>query len=117
MLRFVDRCLEPRESQVLLGRHDTNSIRVSQTTAPALHTDYTVTFLQDTEFNRLGNTPLQAAVNIFLPDGRAEIGLLLREEKWVYAAIKVRVLVLSASARKQKDRITYAGSRFIASNH
>ena len=96
--RSGDRCLDLRESQVVLGIYDANGIRVSQTTAPALHTHHLVTLLQDTELDRLGDTPLQAAVNIHLPAGGFEIGLLLGEKERVYATVQVRVLLLSARA-------------------
>lgn len=96
--RSGDRCLDTRESQVLLGRYDANGIRMSQTTAPALHTHHLVTLLQDTELDRLGDAPLQAAVNILLPDGGVEIWFLLGEKERVYATVQVRVLLLLARA-------------------
>ena len=77
--RSMDECLNPRESQVLFGRHNTDGVCVTQASAPALHTNDAVTFLQDTELDRFGDTPLQAAVDVFLPDGGVKVGLLLRE--------------------------------------
>lgn len=60
--------------------------------APALNADDVVAFDQDAQLDGLGDTPLEAAVDVFLPVGLLEVGLLLGEEEGVDATVEVGVL-------------------------
>jgi len=65
---------------------------MAHSTPPALNADHRIALTQDTEFDGVHDTPLQAAVNIFLPGLCAEVWLLFREDKGVNASVKVCVL-------------------------
>ena len=52
---------------------------MSHAASPSLHTDHWLALVQDTEFDALLDTPLQAVVDIFLPIGLVEVRLFLRE--------------------------------------
>jgi hypothetical protein len=65
---------------------------VSHATTPALDTDDVVALVNEAELESVGNTPLEAAVNIFLPDLDVEIGLLLREGEGPDTTIQMGVL-------------------------
>jgi len=64
-------------------------------TAPALDADDVVAFVQNAELDGLGDTPLEAAVDIFLPVGLLPVRLLLGEEEGVDAAVEVGVLSIN----------------------
>lgn len=80
------------KAQVLLGRHDTDGVGVTHAAPPALDADDVVAFVEDAEADGLLDAPLETAVDVFLPDCRAEVGLLLGEEEWIHAAVEVGVL-------------------------
>lgn len=67
------------QAKVLLGRDHTNGIGMAHPAAPALNTDDVVALVDDSELEAMGDGPLEAAVNILLPDLDVEVGLLLRE--------------------------------------
>lgn len=67
------------------------------TTSPSLDADDHFALLQDAEVDSLLNTPLQATVDILLPVGFIEVGLLLREEEWINTAVQVRILKIVSS--------------------
>ena len=77
------------EAQILLGRDDTDSIGVSLSSTPALYADNHVSFTEDTQTNGLLDTPLEAAVDIFLPICFLEIWLVAGELERVYAAVQM----------------------------
>lgn len=81
-----------REAQILLRRHDAKRVGMAFAAAPALNADDVVAFDQDAQLDGLGDTPLEAAVDVFLPVGLLEVGLLLGEEEGVDATVEVRVL-------------------------
>jgi hypothetical protein len=60
--------------------------------APALNTHDTVAPIDDAKFNAVGDSPLQTPVDILLPNLDIEVGLFLREEEGIHAAVKVRIL-------------------------
>lgn len=62
--------------------------------APALHTDDVVALVDDAELETVVNTPLEAAVNVLLPNLNVEVGLGLGECEWPDATVQVRVLVV-----------------------
>lgn len=70
---------------------------------PALNTDNVVTVVQNAQFDGLKKTPLETAVDIFLPISIGEVGLLLR----VYEGIDttVEVGILSKSSQQPPERI------------
>lgn len=62
---------------------------MSLSATPALNTDDIVALLKNTKLDGFGNSPLKAAVDVFLPVGLFEVGLLLGEEEGIDAAVKV----------------------------
>jgi len=72
-------------------------------TAPALNADDVVAFVEDAQLDGLGNTPLEAAVDVFLPVGLLEVGLVLGEEEGVDAAVEVGVLSFEGSSQLHFD--------------
>ena len=80
------------ETQVLLRRHDAQGVGVAHAAPPALHAHDNLALLQDAELDGLRDTPLEAAVDVFLPDGHVEVGLALGEEERVNATVEVGVL-------------------------
>ena len=77
------------ETQVLLCRDNTDSIGVSLSSAPALYTDNHISFTEDAKTNGLLDTPLESAVDIFLPIRFLKVWLLFWELEWVYAAVQM----------------------------
>lgn len=69
---------------------------MAHTSPPALHTDNGIALAQNTELDSVHDAPLETAVDVFLPRGGLEVGLLLREEEGVYTTVQVRVLQRSA---------------------
>ena len=65
---------------------------MAHTTLPALHADDVVALVEDTQLDGLLDAPLETTVNVFLPDGGVEVGLLFGEQEWVDASVKVGVL-------------------------
>ena len=65
---------------------------MAHTTPPALHADDGITLVENTELDRVHDAPLETAVNILLPWGLLEVGLLLGEEEGVDATVQVGVL-------------------------
>jgi hypothetical protein len=65
---------------------------VSHATPPSLNADDIVALVDDTKFDSVGETPLEAAVDVFLPDLDVEVGLLLGEVEGVDATVEVGVL-------------------------
>lgn len=65
---------------------------MAHTAAPALDTDDVVTLVDDTELETVVDTPLEAAVDVLLPDLDVEVGLLLGEGEGPDATVQVRVL-------------------------
>jgi len=65
---------------------------VAHTAAPALDADDVVALVDDTELETVVDTPLEAAVNVLLPDLDVEVRLLLGEGEGPDATVQVRVL-------------------------
>lgn len=59
---------------------------------PALNADNVITFVQNAQLDRLEKTPLETAVDIFLPISIGEVGLLLRVYKGIDTTVEVRIL-------------------------
>lgn len=79
------------KTQVLLRRDDTNGIGVALSTSPTLHCNDAVAFGQDSQFDRLGDTPFQASVNVLLPIHTVEVWLGLREVEGIHTPIEMGV--------------------------
>ena len=62
---------------------------MSLSSTPALHADNHVSFTEDTQINGLLNTPLEPAIDVFLPIRFLEIGLVTGEYEGVYAAVQM----------------------------
>lgn len=67
--------------------------------APTLDTDNVVSLVDDTELDTVGDSPLEAAVNVLLPDLDVEVGLVLGEEEGPDATVKVRILQTDQSTQ------------------
>lgn len=80
------------EAKVLLGGDDAESVGVAHAATPALNADDGVAAVENAELDGVHDTPLQAAVDILLPRGGLEVGLLLVEVEGVHATVQVRVL-------------------------
>ena len=59
---------------------------------PALDTNDGVALVDDPELDGVGETPLEASVDVFLPDLDVEVGFLFGEVEGVDAAVEVGVL-------------------------
>ena len=77
------------EAQVLLCRNDTDGVGVSLPTAPALYTDNHFSFTENAQINGPLDTPLESAVDIFLPIRFFKVWFVLWEQEWVYAAVQM----------------------------
>lgn len=60
--------------------------------APTLDTDNVVSLVDDTELDTVGDSPLETAVNVLLPDLDVEVGLVLGEEEGPDTTVEVRIL-------------------------
>jgi hypothetical protein len=80
------------QTKVLLSGDHTDGVGVAHTAAPALHADNGVTLVDDAELETVVDTPLEATVNVLLPDLDVEVRLGLGEEEWPDTAVQVRVL-------------------------
>lgn len=80
------------EAEVLLSRNHTNGVGVAHTAAPSLDTDNGVALVDNTELETVVDSPLEAAVDILLPDLDVEVGLLLREVEGPHTTVQVGVL-------------------------
>ena len=63
---------------------------------PALHADDGVALAEHTELDGVHDAPLETAVDVLLPWGLLEVGLLLGEVEGVYTAVQVGVLLVLA---------------------
>ena len=77
------------ETQVLFCGDNTNGIGVSLSSAPALNTDDHISFLENTQIDGFLDTPLESAVDIFLPVRFLKVWLVLWEQEWVYTAVQM----------------------------
>lgn len=80
------------QTEVLLGRDHTNGVGVAHTATPSLNADDGVTLVDDAELETVVDTPLEAAVDILLPDLDVEVGLALGEVERPDTAVQVGVL-------------------------
>lgn len=80
------------QSQIRQCGHHSGRVRVSSAPAPALDADDHVALVEDPEFDRLGDAPFQAAVDILLPVHFLEIRFFFGEVEGVDAAVEMRVL-------------------------
>jgi len=88
---FQGRSLLHGQAEVLLGGHHTHSVGVTHTTTPALDTDNGVALVDDAELETVVDGPLEAAVDVLLPDLDVEVGLLLGEVEGPHAAVQVGI--------------------------
>jgi hypothetical protein len=65
---------------------------VAHTATPSLNTDDGVALVDDAELETVVDTPLEAAVDILLPDLDVEVGLALGEVEGPDTAVQVGVL-------------------------
>lgn len=61
-------------------------------TTPTLNADHILALGQNTQFDCLGDSPLETTIDVFLPIRLVEVGLLLREEEGVDSTIEMRIL-------------------------
>ena len=80
------------QPKIGLRRHNTQGVGVTSSTPPSLHADDGFALSEHTKLDGVHDAPLQAAVDVFLPRFRVEVGLLLGEEERVDTAVEVRVL-------------------------
>jgi hypothetical protein len=80
------------QTKVLLGRDHTDSVGVAHTATPSLNTDDGVALVDDAELETVVDTPLEAAVNILLPDLDVEVRLVLGEVEGPDTTVQVGVL-------------------------
>lgn len=85
------------QSQVLGRRHNTKSIGVAHTASPSLHTNNSVTTLENSKLHSVGNAPLETAVDILLPRHFIEVWFLFVEGEWVHSTVQMGVLVIKVS--------------------
>lgn len=79
------------KAEVLIGRDDADGVGVAHTTSPALHTDDGIALGQYAELHGVANAPLETLVNILLPWGVLEVGLLDVVVEWPDTTVQVRV--------------------------
>lgn len=91
------------KAKVVLGRHDAEGVGVTHTTSPSLHADDGVTLGQDAELDGIANTPLETLVDILLPWGGPEVGLLLVVVEWPHTTVKVGVAGSAGVAADHDD--------------
>ena len=72
---------------------------MAHTATPALDADDGVALADDAQLQTVVDGPLQATVNILLPDLDVEVGLLLGEVEGPHAAVQVRILQSLVSTR------------------
>lgn len=69
--------------------HDPQGVRVSHAAAPALDDNDRVILVEEVQLHRLRDAPLDTLVDVLLPVDLGEVGLRLREQEGVDAAIQV----------------------------
>ena len=92
-------CLQV-QAKILLRRHNAERVGVAHSASPALHADDGIALAENTELDCVHDAPLETAVDILLPWGLLEIGLLLGEEEGVDATVQVGVLQKSVEFRR-----------------
>lgn len=60
---------------------------MAHSTSPALYADHVVAFVQDTQSDGFLDTPLETAIDVFLPYRLVEVWLLFWEEEGIDAAV------------------------------
>lgn len=80
------------QTEVLIGGHHTNGVGVAHTATPSLDADNGVALVDDSELETVVDTPLEATVDILLPDLDVEVGLALGEVERPHTAVQVGVL-------------------------
>ena len=66
---------------------------MAHSAAPALDADNVVALVDDAQLEAVGDTPLEATVDILLPDLDVEVGLLLGESEGPDATVQVGILM------------------------
>lgn len=80
------------QAKPFFSRHNTDGVRVAHSTTPSLNADDGVTFVDNAKLHGFGDTPQEAAIDVFLPDDRVEVGFGFGKEEGVDTAVEVRVL-------------------------
>lgn len=94
------------QTEVLIGGHHTNGVGVAHTATPSLDADNRVALVDDSELETVVDTPLEATVDILLPDLDVEVGLALGEVERPNTAVQVGVLeTIVSKERHSNDRI------------
>lgn len=65
---------------------------MAHSASPTLDTDNRIALVEDAESDGVGDAPLEAAIDVFLPRRLVEIWLFFVEEERVDAAVEVGVL-------------------------
>lgn len=94
-------CLLHGQAEVLLSGHHTNGVGVAHTTTPSLDADDGVTLVDDAKLETVVDTPLEAAVDILLPDLDVEVRLVLGEVERPHTAVQVGILEILVSQQRQ----------------
>ena len=81
------------QAKVLLSGNHTDGVGVAHSAAPALDADNVVALVDDAQLETVGDTPLEATVDILLPDLDVEVGLLLGESEGPDATVQVGILM------------------------
>lgn len=89
-----------RKAQIFLSWHNAKRIRMALAATPALNTYHIVAMIEHTKLDSLRKSPLKTSVDVFLPISLLEVRLLLWEEEWIDAAVKVRILQSRLAADK-----------------
>ncbi len=69
---------------------------MAHSSSPSLNTDHRIALAEDTELDRIHDTPFQTTVNVLLPWLRIEVWLLFWEVEWINTTVEMRVLHLLA---------------------
>lgn len=99
-LTFLSVLIQP---QILPRWNNPKSIRMPHSASPALDAHHRITGVQDTQFDRIGDAPLQAVVDVLLPRHFVEVGFLLGEQEWVDTAVEMAVAGGAGVARDHDD--------------
>lgn len=96
------------KSQIVLSGDHTDSVGVSHTSTPSLHTDDALALLEDSQADGVLNSPLETVVDILLPRRGVEVGLLLVVVEGVDAAVQVGVAGCAGVAGDHDDGAYWA---------
>jgi len=79
------------QAQIFCRRYDAKGIGMTHSTSPPLHTNNGIAALENSKLHRIGDAPLEALVNVFLPWHLAEVRLLLVEGEGIDTTVQMGV--------------------------